>query len=150
MLNNRLTLQFALAALLLSSPSISFAAELSTLFTTPAERQIINSNRYKTQAAKPEPEPTETKIEIPMKQMIQEEVTKEYRISGITVSGDGVHTVWINSVAYEDGEKLEDNSRIKVMIGDEIRVRITAPDSKHYYATSGETLDVTYLAPIEN
>ena len=59
--------------------------------------------------------------------------------------------MWINSLAYEDGEQLEDKSRIKVMVGDEIRVRITAtPDGKKYYATSGEMIEVTYLAPIEN
>ena len=34
------------------------------------------------------------------------------------------------------------------MVGDEIRVRITAPDGKKYYATSGETLEVSYLAAV--
>jgi hypothetical protein len=36
------------------------------------------------------------------------------------------------------------------MVGDEIKVRITAPDGKQYYATSGDMLEVTYLAPVEN
>jgi hypothetical protein len=126
------------------------AAELATLFTTPAERQLINSNRYKSDdGVALRPVETEAAPE-PVQQLIREEVTREYRVSGITVSSDGSHTVWINSLVYEDGEQLEDKSRIKVLLGDEIRVRITAPDGKQYYATSGEMIEVTYLAPIEN
>ena len=126
------------------------AAELTTLFTTPAERQLINSNRYKTDAGETQ-QPVETEAAPePVQQLIREEVTRQYRVSGITVSSDGSHTVWINSLVYEDGEQLEDKSRIKVLVGDEIRVRITAPDGKKYYATSGEVLEVTYLAPVEN
>jgi len=126
------------------------AAELSTLFTTPAERQLINSNRYKNDdGVTLRPVETEAAPE-PVQQLIREEVTREYRVSGITVSSDGPHTVWINSLAYEDGEQLDDKSRIKVLVGDEIKVRITTPDGKQYYATSGELLEVTYLAPIEN
>jgi len=126
------------------------AAELATLFTTPAERHLINSNRYKSDdGVALRPVETEAAPE-PVQQLIREEVTREYKVSGITVSSDGSHTVWINSLVYEDGEQLEDKSRIKVLVGDEIRVRITAPDGKKYYATSGEMIEVTYLAPIEN
>ena len=124
------------------------AAELSTLFTTPAERQLINSNRYKSDDSSV-PLPVETEPE-PVQLLVREEVTREYRVSGITVSSDGPHTVWINSLAYEDGEQLEDRSKIKVMVGDEIRVRITTPDGKNYFATSGETLEITYLASTSN
>jgi len=125
------------------------AAELSTLFTTPQERQIINSNRYKSDDGTiRQPIENETAPE-PVQQLVREEVIREYRVSGITVSSDGPHTVWINSLAYEDGEQLEDKSRIKVMVGDEIRVRITTPDGKNYLATSGETISVTYLVPVK-
>lgn len=135
----------------LQSPLL--AAELSTLFTTPQERQIINSNRYKDDQAKPVIKAAvedEKPIELPQQQLAREEVTQQYRISGITVSQEGAHSVWINSIVYEDGEQLEDSSRIKVLVGDDIRVRITAPDGKHYYATSGETLEVSYLVTIQN
>jgi hypothetical protein len=128
---------------------VAEAAELSTLFTTPAERQLINSNRYKNDDGLPVPVETEA-IQEPLQQLVRKEVTREYKISGITVSSDGPHTVWINSLAYEDGEQLEDMSRVKVLVGDEIKVRITTPDGKKYYATSGEVIEVTYLAPIEN
>jgi hypothetical protein len=125
-------------------------AEFATLFTTPQERQIINSNRYKSEEST-QTRPTQVDEGTqPMPQQDQEEVTQQYRISGITISKDGPHTVWINALAYEDGEQLEDSSKIKVMVGDEIKVRITAPDGKQYYATSGDVLEVTYLAPVQN
>jgi len=125
-------------------------AELATLFTTPQERELINSNRYKSEEIT-QVQSTQVNDETqPIQLLLQEEVTWEYRISGITLSMDGPHTVWINSRAYEDGEQLEDSSKIKVLAGDEIKVRITAPDGKQYYATSGDTLEVTYLAAVEN
>ena len=128
------------------------AAELATLFTTPAERQLINSNRYKSDdGITLRPVETETEsVPMQVQQLVREEVTREFRISGITVSSDGAHTVWINAIAYEDGEQLEDKSRVKVLVGDEIGVRITTPDGKNHFAISGETITVTYLAPLEN
>lgn len=136
--------------LLLLTGGLAQAADLSTLFTTPAERQIINSNRYKSDDNSA-PTPVEAEATpVPIQRSFQEQVTREYKVSGITVSSDGPHTVWINSLAYEDGEQLEDKSRIKILVGDEIRVRITTPDGKNYFATSGETLEVTYLASVEN
>lgn len=143
----RLKLMMALPVLLLTSGQ-AMSAGLSTLFTTPEERQIINSNRYKSDDDSPPPVVVEETSETPVQSRFQEQVTRQYKISGITVSRDGTYTVWINSTAYTDGEELEDKSRIKVMIGDEIRVRITAPDGKNYYATSGETLEVNYLATV--
>lgn len=126
------------------------AAELMTLFTTPQEREIIDSNRYRSDYGKSKPAEVEDVVTAPKPVMNQVETTREYKISGITISNDGPHTVWINATAYEDGEELDDKSRIKVMVGDEIRVRVTAPDGKNYYATSGETLEVTYLESIAN
>ncbi len=140
-----------LVAMLLAILQVANAAELSTLFTTPQERELINSNRYKSDDNKVTQQVAiETAIEGPIQLLLQEEVTREYKISGITISRDGPHTVWINSTAYEDGEELEDNSKIRIMVRDGIKVRITAPDGKHYYATSGELIEVTYLTPVEN
>ncbi|MDH3387028.1 MAG: hypothetical protein OEN02_03910 [Gammaproteobacteria bacterium] len=140
-----------LLALSAGLPQSLAAAELSTLFTTPQERQIINANRYKDDKPKPVRQvENEKAIEIPRQQLAQEEVKRQYRISGITVSRDSPPSVWINSVMYEDGDQLDDNSRVTVLTGGGIRVRITAPDGKNYYATSGQTLDVTYLAPVAN
>lgn len=133
---------------LLFSASHVAAAGLATLFTTSEEREIINSNRYRSNDGKVKPVVVEDIVTAPVPVMNQTKITREYKISGITISSDGPHTVWINANAYEDGEELEDKSRIKVMVGDEIRIRITAPDGKNYYATSGETLEVSYLASV--
>ncbi len=125
-------------------------AELATLFTTPQERQVINANRYKVEKVE--------KAEIPrgiiipenseIRELVREEVIKAYFISGISVSDDGVGTVWINNQVYEDGERIDDASRVKVMAGDNIRVRITAPDGKNYYGSSGETVEISYLESV--
>ena len=140
-----------ITCLALAAPVAVPAADISTLFTTPQERQIINSNRYKTDEPKPvAPEPEVVAIELPIQQLMMEEVAVSYDVSGITLSSDGPHTVWINNMSYRDGEQLDDNSRVKVMAGNDIKVRITTPDGKHHFAASGETLDVIYLAPLEN
>ena len=139
-----------LVALITLLPGVTAAAELSTLFTTPQEREIIDNNRYKIDKDEPAPVEVEVEVDAPVLALAQESVTVEYRISGITVSSEGPHTVWINSQVYEDGQSLEDSSEIKVLTGEEIKVRITAPDGKQYYATSGESLAVTYLAPVNS
>lgn len=138
-------------ALLAAQPPL-LAADLSTLFTTPQERQIINSNRYKNDKSNlvENMEPVQEVIELSKQPLAWEEVVQQYMISGITISRDGPHSVWINSIMYQDGEQLEDNSKVKVLAGDEVRVRITAPDGKQYYGTSGQTLEVSYMVTIEN
>ena len=126
----------------------SVGADIQTLFTTPQERQVINANRYKTdEIVKPRVKPAQTEFIAPV---AQEEIYKSFVISGITISNNGPHSVWINSQVYEDGERLEDNSHIKVLTGNNIRVKITTPDGKTYYGTSGETVEVTYMGTIEN
>lgn len=137
-----------LALLPMAMPAFA-AGELSTLFTTPQERQLINANRYKIDEDKPKPVIDDENAS-PLQILSREEVTVDYKISGISLPADGVYTVWINAQAYIDGEQLDDSSRIKVVAGDDIRVRITAPDGKHYYATSGETLSVSYMATVDN
>jgi len=127
------------------------AAELATLFTTPEERALIDRNRYRSDQAEPvqQTEVVEDVAGLQGEPTSYESVTLEYVISGITVSHSGPDTVWINSVAYEDGARLDDGSRIKIFDGNEVRVRITAPDGKQYYATSGETLEISILKPAE-
>jgi len=124
-------------------------ADINTLFTTTQERQIINSNRYKTDEVIRAPvfEDAETEFIAPV---IREEFKISFVITGITVSKSGPHFVWINNQLYEDGERLEDDSQIKVLHDGKIRVRITAPDGKRYYGTSGETVEVTYLEAVKN
>jgi hypothetical protein len=146
--NKPLIAGIVFSLLLLPGPILA-AGELSILFTTPQERQLINANRYKTDIVKSQPVQDEAD-ESPVQFMEQEEVSVEYRISGISLSADGAHTAWINSLAYENGARLDDGSRVMIMDGDDVRVRITAPDGKHYFAASGETFSVSYMAAIEN
>lgn len=152
MLTNRLTTCsiVGLLALLPAIGPVHAAGDLATLFTTPQERLLINANRYKRDEVKPQAVQDEPQQSSPVQVLLQEEVSVEYRISGISLSGDGTHTVWINANVYEDGEQLDDRSRIKVIARDGVKVRITTPDGKHYFGTSGETLAVTYMATIEN
>ncbi|HKJ51007.1 MAG TPA: hypothetical protein VKB27_05870 [Gammaproteobacteria bacterium] len=126
------------------------AAELATLFTTPEERALIDRNRYRSgQEPVQQTEVVKDVAGLQVEPTSYESVTLEYVISGITVSHSGPDMVWINSVAYEDGARLDDGSRIKVLDGNEVRVRITAPDGKQYYATSGETLEISIMVPAE-
>ena len=141
-------------SLLLLPGTVLVAGELSTLFTTPQERQLINVNRYKSDEVKPQQQPVQDDDDddddSPIQMLVQAEVSVEYQVSGISLADDGVHTVWINAIAYEDGALLDDGSRVKVLSGDDVRVRITVPDGKHYFATSGETLSLSYMAAVEN
>lgn len=133
-----------IASLLLAQGlSFSAVAELGTLFSTPQERQLINANRYNT--AKANPESKKPAKPEPVMQIVRKEVVKEFRINGITVSDQGPHSVWVNERMYLDGEQLEGSSRVKVLPGKDIKVRITAPDGKQYFGTSGESLEVKYL-----
>jgi len=150
--NSRALRKHLLLALLLA-PTVGFAqapsAEILTLFTTSQERQVINANRYKTErVVKPRTvvEP-ETEVRVPV---VQQEVTLSFVISGITISRDGPHSVWINNEVYEEGDHLEDNSHFKVLTEENIRVRITTPDGNNHYGTAGETVEVTYLAAVED
>ena len=125
-------------------------AELLTLFTTAQERQIINANRYKSDKVVTRPiQALEPEIE-EIQQLIQEEVQMSYSVTGITISDSGPNTVWINNQVFEEGEHLEDNIHFKVITGNDIKVRITTPDGQHYFATSGETIDVTYMVSASN
>jgi hypothetical protein len=140
-----------LAGVMLAAPvSQSVNAEILTLFSTPQERKIINANRYKSDVVQ-KTEVVETPSQVEgIEQLVQTEVTLSYTISGVTLSDSGPHHVWINNVVYEDGQHLEDDSHIKVIAGSNIQIRITAPDGKMYYASSGETVDVTYITAADN
>jgi hypothetical protein len=134
-----------------SSLTTVYGSDMSTLFTTPQERQLINSNRYKSDDVKPQVAANQDEPDVgSIQQLVQEEVRETITISGITLSNSGPNMVWINSQAYEDGDRVDDKMRIKVMSGNEVKVRITAPDGKHYFATSGETIEIVYQAAVEN
>ncbi len=121
----------------------SYAADFSTLFTTPQERLIINANRYKSDEVVRAPIKSAEPEQI--RELVKEEVSVSFTINGITVSNEGQHSMWINNQIYLDGEKIDGKSGVKVILGNDIKVRITAPDGKHYFGTSGETIEISYL-----
>jgi len=135
-----------IALVVCASPvTTAFGSDVKTLFTTPQERQLINNNRYESGEAQPQQqlnqdEPSTLEIKQITKEVVRESIT----VSGITLSNSGPNMVWINGQTYEDGEKIDDKMRIKIMAGSEVRVRITAPNGKHYFATSGETIEIVY------
>jgi hypothetical protein len=138
-----------LTLLLTAVVSQPLRAEIETLFSTPQERKIIDDNRYNSDAVV-NVRVTEETDEVEAPQLAQKEVTVTYTVSGITISNSGPHFAWINNEVYEDGQQLQDSSRIKVMSGSKVQIRFTAPDGKIYYANSGETIDITYLAVVED
>jgi hypothetical protein len=126
-------------------------SEISTLFTTPQERQLINSNRYKLDEVHPQlPINIDEPIIGGIPQLARKYLRESITISGITLSNSGPNMVWINSQVYEDGASMDNNMRIKVMSGSKLKVRVTAPDGKHYFATSGETIEIVYSVVVEN
>lgn len=124
-------------------------AELETLFTTPQERQVINSNRYKQDKKGPVRSAVEPSETAAIRGTIREQITQSYRISGISVSTDGTAMAWINSAMIENGARLEDGARVRINDGNVKSVTIITPDGKRHTGTSGETLDVTYSRVVE-
>ena len=124
-------------------------AEISTLFTTVQERQLINTNRYQSDKAKPQQAKKDHPAKQNIQQLVREQVRETLTISGITVSNSGPNVVWINNQVYEDGDKLGNQSRINILTTNPVKVRITAPDGKQYFAASGETIEMVYLAAVD-
>lgn len=121
-------------------------AEISTLFTTPQERQLIDANRYKDDSARQSRRAVEQPKAEVVSDQVREEVINTFVITGIAISSEGFHSAWINDQEYMDGDLIEGKIRIKIISGTDVKLRMTAPDGKRYYGTSGETLEMTYLA----
>lgn len=142
-----------MAVLFVSMSNVGLHAQdsqsLSTLFTTPQERQIINSNRYKSERKQQNKQNTTETETIAVRELIKDKVTKSYKISGISINMDGSRMAWLNNQAYEHGATLDDGSRLKINNGAIKSVSIVTPDGKQHTATSGETLAVTYLRALE-
>lgn len=145
----QLTRSSLVAVLILIAGLQPSLAEVSTLFTTQQERQIIDRNRYKNAPVRQVQSEEKPKVEA-INELVREEVKKFYTISGISISNDGTHSVWVNGQIYQDGELIDGKSRLKVVSGSDIKVRITAPDGKHFFGTSGETVEVSYLEAVDS
>ncbi len=147
-----LKVKHSLLALMLgviaAQPAVAQQASLSTLFTTEAERRVINSNRYKDNQAPVVTtvvEPREAAE--PVRELIKEEVQVEYKISGVSVDREGNKTAWVNNKAYLSGETLDDGSKIRIS---GTTVIITTIDGNNHRAEGGDLLAVTYLKPVND
>ena len=135
---------------LLTGTSVKALAEdtsqLLTLFTTPQERQLINSNRYKGDS-QPRPVEVQTTRETnAVSSLVKEEVSVRYQISGISTNTEGSKTAWVNGKPYESGDVMDDGSKIRIRNS---TVIITTADGKSHSALSGEVLDLTFLRAVE-
>ena len=149
MLNNSLKVLPFTVMLLISHGAMAQGSQgLETLFTTPAERQLINANRYKN-----DNQPVKAKNDLPepsaVRELIKEEVKMSYSISGISINMDGSRVAWINGQVVENGARMDDGSKLRINDSDVKSVSITTPDGKKYTGTSGDTLDVKYMRAIE-
>jgi hypothetical protein len=147
-------LKYHLIILLLFSGICSqvFAQELSpllTLFTTPEERQLIDSNRYKTDRPKKTVEPVSAPVPASDAETVAKlpevEVNVIYKISGVSINTEGSKTAWINGNIYESGDSMDDGSKIRIK---GTSVIITTEDGKSHSGVSGEVLNLTYLKPV--
>lgn len=150
---NKTSQQF-LQGIVISLLSFALQAQtdmsLSTLFTTPQERQVINANRYKTDD-KPVQRVVETSPQVDQgpREILKEEVKNTYKISGISINADGTRFAWINEQLYEDGSTLDDGIKVRINNRGVKSVTLVTPDGKGHTATSGETMDVLYVRNVE-
>ncbi len=133
--------------LIATSPVTAQETSLSTLFTTEAERRVINANRYKDQAPKAVAvvEPVQEELES-VRELIKEEVRVDYVISGVFVDREGSKAAWVNGKAYFSGDTMEDGSKITIS---GTTVIITTIDGNRHRGEGGDVLAVTYLKPVD-
>ena len=125
-------------------------AEFGTLFTTASERQIIDENRYlkKTVKVKKPKETTVAKIVVKAApKIIYKTVTNEYKISGISISEDGLDSAWINGERHEQGDLLDQKVQVSIN-AKKHQVRLTVRGGKSFYGQSGDIIMVSYKVPL--
>jgi len=139
--------KYALVALVIVSLSITVQnaqAEFGTLFTTSSERKIIDDNRYVIKKIKTVKITSVAKIEVEKPQeIIYKTISKDFKISGISIANNGTDSTWINGKSYEHGDNV--HKKIKLSIdSSKRRVRFTVRGGKTFYGQSGDTVVVSY------
>ncbi len=122
--------------------------EIYTLFTTQQERQLIDKNRYRTDqvetAVVEKQQPAEARP-----QEVREPQKLTIKLGGVTLSQSGENIAWLNGKAYENGNKLDDGSIVYISKKVKNLVQLKTPDGKYHSLTTGETMDINYLKPLE-
>jgi len=123
--------------------------EILTLFTTQKERSLIDKNRYKKQNEQVS-RPVVIKEEpVAAKELKLEQEKLTIMVSGITLALDGSNIAWVNGKAYENGTKLDDGSIVYISRKIKNLAQIKTPDGKYHSVATGETVELTYLKPVE-
>ena len=125
------------------------SGELSTLFTTIQERQLIDANRYKVNQQVEMTAQIQASSETETTSDVIEEVMVDMTVSGFTLTQNGQNVAWINGKPYQNGSTLEDGS--KLIVSDKARglVQIKTPDGKYHSLTTGKSVVISYQKPLD-
>jgi len=132
---------------LLLAQSHHVMAEFGTLFTTASERKTIDENRYKVKKVK-KITTVANVIKEEIAEVVYQEITKEYKISGISIANNGIDSVWINNKLWQNGDVMDNKVHIKVNATKQ-KVRLTVRGGKTFYGQSGDTVIVHYKMPLK-
>ena len=150
MSNLKLIVIAGLVAIFLAPVAVARDSGLETLFTTPQERKLINANRYRSEEARPEKKPmADESVAAQVREIVMEEITAAFRISGISITRDGSRTAWINGQVHENGATLEQGVKVRINNKSLKTVTLTAPDGKQYTGAIGDTVNISFQQPVE-
>ena len=130
---------------LMTKQAIAQQVDLKTLFTTPQERQLINSNRYHVNQPLPTPVTPEPVMETEkIQELVKELVTKNFTVSGISVDREGSRFAWVNGTMYSNNSALEDGLTLMIKDGKVKSVLIKTAEGEYFSGLTGETIEVSY------
>ena len=145
---SKICLLILLSAFLNQALAQEVDIEIQTLFTTQQERQLIDANRYRLAPKKATRTKGPVKI-VKVKEVIKQEINKDFTITGITIANSGSNTAWLNGQAVLNGEKIDGKYHIHIITGKSNKIQISTPDGQNFYGTSGETVAVKYLEVVQ-
>ncbi len=143
---NKLKSLTYVAALIMLVCSHSAFAGFGTLFTTASERKTIDENRYKVKKVKKIT--TVANVVKETEEIIYTKVTREYKISGISIANNGIDSVWINNKLWQNGDVMDEKIHISVNAKQQ-KVRLTVRGGKTFYGQSGDTVAVYYKVAVK-
>lgn len=132
-------------------PHVTVAQEngtlgLNVLFSTPQERQLINSNRYKMEEDKTaKPVVASPVASNQISEIVKEQVQVNFTVGGISINNDGSRSAWVNGNKYNQGEKMSDGTVVAVNSGANNSVSLVTPDGMSHRVLPGETINITYF-----
>lgn len=117
------------------------AQGLQRMFSTPATRAELDRRRIRLQSGIGIDEPQEAPIEIPVFTE-DEEVEIVYALGGSMRKSDGSYTVWINDVAYDQGNLPGNMELLSPFSQGRLHIR-DAESGANYEVKPGQVLNLT-------